>query len=235
MKDKIQGLVLRINDYKENDLLIDCLTKDHFFFTLVAKNSKKINNHFHYYHFCLYEFLIDYKDNKTMYTIYDSKLLENFYDDNLKMMSFKDILAEISIKSKELYDVEMFNHLLFVFKNLNEKNYYLLGSLYIAYILKISGLSPEVDKCVVCSNKKIVSISNRLGGFICVNHLQGHDILKVETLKKFRLINKASFDNYYLIKDYEFTYFDFKLLIAFLEINNDFYLKSFKIYSELFA
>ena len=106
MNDKVEGLVLKISDYKENDLLIDCLTRDHLFFSFVARGSKKTSSHHHFYNFCLYEFLIDYKDNKTMYTVYDRKLLENYYDDNMKLMAFKDILAEVSIKSKELLIVK---------------------------------------------------------------------------------------------------------------------------------
>lgn len=61
-----------------------------------------------------------------MYTVYDRKLLENYYDDNMKLMAFKDILAEVSIKSKELRDYDMFDNLLFVFRNINNKNCYLL-------------------------------------------------------------------------------------------------------------
>lgn len=235
MNDKVEGLVLKISDYKENDLLIDCLTSDHLFFSFVARGSKKTSSHHHFYNFCLYEFLIDYKDNKTMYTVYDRKLLENYYDDNMKLMAFKDILAEVSIKSKELDDYKMFEHLLFVFRNINSKNCYLLGSLYLSYILKISGISPEVDRCVMCSNKKVVSISKRLGGFVCLNHVQGEDLMEVETLKKFRLINKATFENYDVIKDIEFSFDDFRLLVEFYELNSEINLKSFKIYRELFG
>ena len=42
MNDKVEGLVLKISDYKENDLLIDCLTRDHLFFSFVARGSKKL-------------------------------------------------------------------------------------------------------------------------------------------------------------------------------------------------
>lgn len=234
MNDKVEGLVLKISDYKENDLLIDCLTKDHLFFSFVARGAKKTNRSSCFYNFCLYEFIFNYKDNKTMFTINDSKLIHNYYDDNLKLMAFKDILAEVSLKSKELGDYEMFDKLLFVFDNINEKNCYLLGSLYLAYILKISGIAPEVDGCVICGNKKVVSISKRLGGFVCINHFQGEDAMNVSSLKKFRMINKASFENYDIIKDIEFDFEDFELLVAFYETNSEINLKAFKIYRELF-
>ena len=48
MNDKVEGLVLKISDYKENDLLIDCLTRDHLFFSFVARGSKKTSSHHHF-------------------------------------------------------------------------------------------------------------------------------------------------------------------------------------------
>ena len=59
--------------------------------------------------------------------------------------------------------------------------------------------------------------------------------MEVDSLKKFRLINKASFENYDVIKDIEFSFDDFKLLVEFYELNSEINLKSFKIYRELFG
>ena len=64
MNDKIQGLVLRINDYKDNDLMLQVITKSNGIISLVGKSSKKITSKQHFYEGCLYEFLIDYKDNQ---------------------------------------------------------------------------------------------------------------------------------------------------------------------------
>lgn len=233
MNDKIEALVLKINDYKENDLIMECITPDRSFLSLVGKGSKKVNGKNHFYNLCLYEFIVDYKDNKTMFTIHNSKLIKNYYSDNLKMTAYKNILVELTLKSKELYTSEMYNNLLFTFDNMQESNMYLLGSLYLSYILKINGITPIVDKCVVCGNKRVVSISNKLGGFVCLEH--SNDRLNVNELKKFRLINKAVFNNYDSIKDIEYNFNDFSLLINFFMHNSDTNLKSFKLYKELFV
>ncbi len=234
MNDKINALVLKINDYKENDLILECISSDKAFLSLVGKGSKKVSGKNHFYNLCLYEFIIDYKDNKTMFTIRSSKLIKNFYDDNdLKLTVFKNILVELTLKSKELYELDMYNNLLFVFNNINKDNMYLLGCLYLSYILKINGLAPVVDKCVVCGEKRVVSIDNKLGGFVCAKHLSVN-CLNVDTLKKFRLINKAEFINYDAIKDIEYCFEDFNILINFYMHNADTNLKSFKMYKELF-
>lgn len=233
MNDKIKALVLKINDYKENDLIMECITSDRSFLSLVGKGSKKVNGKNHFYNLCLYEFIIDYKENKTMFTARNSKFLKSYYDDDLKMTAFKNVLVELTLKSKELYGLDMYSNLLFVFDNIQSNNMYLLGCLYLSYILKINGISPEVDKCVVCANKKVVSISNEFGGFVCVSHSNNN--LDVDKLKKFRLINKAEFRYYDSIKNINFDFDDFSLLVNFYMHNSDTNLKSFKMYKELFG
>lgn len=236
MNDKVNGLILRISDYKENDLLLDVITSDKSFLSLVAKGTKKLSGKKHYYGLCLYEFIIDYKDNKTIYTIHNSKLIKSYYDDNnLKTNSFKNILTELTLKSKELYELDMYKNIIFTLDNLKENNLYLLGSFYLSYLLKIYGINPNVDNCVVCGNSKVISISNRLGGFVCKDHLNGLEPLDIDTLKKFRLINKAKYENYDSIKDIEFTSRDFDIIMDFYLNNSDNNIKAYKLYKELFV
>ena len=109
MNDKIKALVLSINDYKENDSLLQVISEDKGFLSLVVKGSKKINSKQHFSTLCLYEFIIDYKDNKTIYTVHNGKLLSSYYEDkDLKLLSFKNILIELTLKSKELYEQLMY-------------------------------------------------------------------------------------------------------------------------------
>ena len=70
MNDKINGFVLAQNDYKDNDLLLQVLTKEYGILSLVAKAAKKINSKNHFLPLCLYEFIIDYKDGKTIYFLH---------------------------------------------------------------------------------------------------------------------------------------------------------------------
>lgn len=231
MNDKIEGIILKINDYKDNDLMIYCLTKDKGILSLVAKSAKKINSKQHFYECSLYEFIIDYKYNRAIYGIHGSKLLKNYLDINdPKLFCFKNILAEITYKSKELYEEATFNNLNFIYNTINNDNKYLLGSLYVSYMLKIHGISPNVDECVICKNKKVVSISNYDGGFLCIMHKNNHPILDISTLKKFRLISKANFKDYDAIKDNKFTLNDFKIIIEFFIDNSSIKIKSYDFY-----
>ena len=231
MNDKVKGFVLSQSDYKESDLLMQVLTKEYGIISLVGKASKKLSSKNHFLPMCLYEFMIDYKEGKTIYSIHGSKLINSYFEDNdIEMMSFKNILCELTLKNKE---IDTYSQLCFVFDKLNKENRYLLGSLYLSYLIKQFGITPIVDSCALCDNKKVVSLSNRHGGFLCMNHLNGEEILSVERLKKFRLIIKGDFDNYDVIKEFDYEFKDFELLMDFYIDNSDLKIRSYDFYKTL--
>ena len=235
MRDKIKAIVLTIEDYRENDLMLQCLSKDKGYLTIICKSAKKISSSSHFYPGNIYEFIVDLKDNKTIYLALGNKLINNFYQiDNLKLLAFKNIIFELCLKAKELDYAEAYDNLSIIQSNINEENMYLLGSLFIAYNLKLYGLSPQVDGCVSCGNRKVVSISSPLGGFVCESHLSSNKRLDADVLKKFRLINKANFHNYDLIKDVEYKKEDFKLIMDFFIYNSESKIKTYDFYCRMF-
>ena len=228
MNDRFNGFILSQSDYREADVMMQVLSKEYGVITLIGKASKKLTSKNHFLPLCLYEFIIDYKEGSTIFTVHNQKLLENYFEyDNIEMMSFKNVLCELALKNK---DIDSFDELCFVFRNLNEKNRYLLGSMYLSFLIKRFGITPVVDGCVICGNQKVVALSNRHGGFLCMNHLNGEEILAVDTLRKFRLIIKGEFRNYDVLKDFEYEYKDFALLMDFYLENSDMHLKSYDFY-----
>ena len=100
-------------------------------------------------------------------------------------------------------------------------------------IIRKFGIAPMVDGCVICGNKKVAALSNSHGGFLCTDHLNGEILQDVDTLKKFRLINKAEFRNYDVIKDYDYKFRDFDLLMSFYLDHSDLKLRSYDFYRTL--
>ena len=149
-------------------------------------------------------------------------------------MSFKNIIFEMTLKSREFYEESMYDNLYILINSIDEHNMYLLGSLYVPYMSCIHGIRPNVDGCVVCGNKKIYSLSNSKGGFICREHLKSEKIMESEALKKFRLINKANFNNYGLINNVEYTKEDFRLNMDFFIFNSDIKLKTYEFFNSMF-
>ncbi len=232
MNDKVNGLILSLNDYHENDVMMKVLTRSYGILSFVGKAAKKLSSKNHFFPLCLYEFIIDYKDGHTMYTIHGSKLLKDYWSESgFELLNFKNILLELTIKNSE---IATYDELLFVLDRIDDRNKYLLGSLYVSYLMKEFGVTPMVDHCVLCDNPKVVAISKRHGGFLCQNHLQGEENLPVERLKRFRLLARADFDRYELIKEIGFDFQDFTILLDFFLANSDMQLKTYRFYKTLY-
>ena len=232
MNDKVNGLVLSLNDYHENDVMMKVLTREYGILSFVGKAAKKLSSKNHFFPLCLYEFIIDYKDGHTMYTIHGNKLLNDYWSDSpFDLLNFKNILLELTLKNSE---IPAYDELLFVRDHIDDRNKYLLGSIYVSYLMKEFGVTPMVDHCVVCGNPKVVAISNRHGGFLCQNHLQGEESRPVERLKRFRLLARADRSKYDLIKEIDIDREDFTILLDFFLANSDMQLKTYRFYKSLY-
>ena len=128
MNDKVNGFVLSMSDYKDSDVLMQVLTPDYGIISLVGKASKKLDSKNHFLPMCEYEFMIDYKPGKTIYSVHGFKLLASFFEDSdIDMMSFKNVLIEAALKNK---DISTYEQLLFCFKNINTK-------IFLLYLFKL--------------------------------------------------------------------------------------------------
>lgn len=234
MNNKINGIILETSAYQENDLLLKVLTKDYGLISLIGKGSQKMSSHNHYLPFNLYEFLIDLKDNKTLFVIKSAKLINSYYDDQkIKLLAFKNIIANALVKNKDELDSYDYDNLYFILENFSERNMYCLGCLFFSRLLNKSGLLPFVDGCVECKTEKVIGISKQKGGFVCKNHAFEQDLLDVIRLKKFRLMVKAKFENYDLVKEYDYDMFDFSLLVDFYLENSSISLPAYDFYKTL--
>ncbi len=232
MNDKVNGLVLSLNDYHENDVMMKVLTREYGILSFVGKAAKKLSSKNHFFPLCLYEFIIDYKDGHTMYTIHGNKLLNDYWSDSpFDLLNFKNIMLELTLKNSE---IPAYDELLFVLDHIDDRNKYLLGSIYVSYLMKEFGVTPMVDHCVICGNPKVVAISNRHGGFLCQNHLQGEESRPVERLKRFRLLARADRSKYDLIKEIDIDREDFTILLDFFLANSDMQLKTYRFYKSLY-
>ena len=231
MNDKVKGFVLSIADYKETDVLMQVLTKEYGVLSLVGKASKKLDSKNHFLPMCIYEFIIDYKSGKTIYSVHGSKIIDSYFEDkDIDLMTFKNVLMEVTLKNK---DIDTYDELCFSFANLNKDNKYLIGSMYFSYLCKKFGVAPNVDSCTICGKKKVVSLSNINGGFVCENHLNGLPPLPVERLKKFRLIVKGEYKDYDVLNSFSYDINDFYMIVNFFIENADLKLKAYDFYKSL--
>lgn len=230
MNDKALGIVLKQHEYRENDSILTVLTKEYGKISLVSKGVKKMTskNAVTSMPFVISEYIFDYLDDKTMFTVKNGSLVESnrHIQESLEKMNIAAVITEIVEKSipQGLFDEdtneEIFTLLTFSLRKLDsDTDNFLNLALFLAKMLEILGIAPIVDECAICGNKKIQVICIEEGGFVCeeCNKELSLDTCEVSSLKKFRLINKAQMENYDILKNFgPWTIADCEVLLDFL-------------------
>ena len=234
MNDRIAAIVLSVSDYKDNDSILRVLSREHGVLSLVARSSRKITSKNRFLPLCLYEFLFDFREGKTIFTLHNGKLLEDFYIDNdIEELAYRNIFPDVCLKFSDLADAEYYDALLQTLRHMKKEEKFLSGALFFAFLSRDYGVAPMVDGCAVCGKKQVVALSNRHGGFLCSDHLYGEEPADILTLKKFRLLNKASFEHFPILLKYDYDRRDFFLMADFFFANADIRLKSYEFYRSL--
>ncbi|MBQ2684840.1 MAG: DNA repair protein RecO [Erysipelotrichaceae bacterium] len=201
MNDRVTGIVIRETEVKESDAIITVYTADHGQLSLYARGLRKVTSRNAYacQLFDCSEFLLDYNPGKDVQLL-KSAVLKREY---MGIRADYDRLALASVVIEiisQLQDDSLYELLETTLEKLDQdEEAFTAFSVFVVQILNILGISPVVDECVLCGNTKgIETISIADGGFICHEcnksvHLRPLD---VDFLRKFRIINKASFEVY---------------------------------------
>ena len=240
MTDKYEGIILSSSDYKEADSLISVLLKDKGLVSFVVKGSKKMTSKLaaNTMPFCLSEFIFEYKERKTIFSLRGSTLIKNYYDDlDLNKLSAYQVIADIAKRcyDEDDYDNYLYEETLMAFEKIQAgDNLFIVLAYYMVSMSRLTGISPQVDGCAICGESKVVSISNRDGGFLCLKHALNLPKYDVLTLKKFRFINKMNWDYIDNLNAIGFDLNDLEIVADFFFEHSDFKLKSYKFFISLF-
>lgn len=240
MIDKFEGIILSTTDYKEADSLITVLLKDIGLVSLVVRGAKKMSSKLAIstMPFCLSEFIFDYVEGKTIFNLRSSTLIKNYYDDmNLEKLSAYQLIADIAKRcyNVEEYDGYLYEEVINAYKHIYANdNLFIIIAYFMVSMSRILGINAMVDGCAICDDKKVVSISNRDGGFLCLKHAINLPKYEVITLKKFRFINKMNWDYVKELDAIGYELSDLELVGDFFFEHSDIKLKSYKFFISLF-
>lgn len=244
MNNTTRGLILEVDSYRENDRKLCVLTKDYGKLTLVAKGAGKVSSKLggSLLPFIEGEFLFDYRDNKTMFTLRTMHVVtfhEQLYKD-IECQCVASIVSEITkvIANASMHPnsyEEVYDHLAMCYAYIaTKKDYNLAGALYLSYILKIQGITPSVDCCSKCLETKAYRLSIEDGGFVCskCSGMQAND--DMQFLKEFRYVVKGDLMQFDEIKPHITTSYDILCkLIAFFEYHVGIKIHSYAFYHQL--
>ena len=235
MNDKTRGIVIDQIDYKDADAIITVVGQDFKKVSLYVKGYKKITskNVYATQLFDESEFLFDYQQDKVN-ILKSASLIDEYagIKADYEKMCIGSVILE-AVKNGVDSEENLYSLLHSALSTLNDTDQpYLVLNLFLARMLDILGNGPFVDGCVVCaSGKNIETVSVEEGGFIChdCNNELHHRIKTNEFLKKFRYINKASFEVYDKLLDLQLNDTDLtSMLLQFLMEQSGIVLKSVK-------
>lgn len=239
---KLQGIVIKKIDYKENGNLITLLTKEGKI-SLIVRGSKKINSVTKNYTnlFTLLDF--NSTSNMKLNTLTEGSVINSFININTdfdKLNAGMVILEKINILCDEIQNKELFyNFVCSVLTTLDKTKYpYGILLMFELKLLYLLGVSPELKQCVLC-NKKDNENSNfsiEHGGVICINHqINNYDLDTIHTkaLKLLYYIKPDKIDDEFLSLVNDYTNKISVVVDKFYERHLDFHSKTKKIINNL--
>lgn len=194
-------IVLEIQDYKDNDVIINGISETGPV-SFKVRGIKKPNSAFTWLNNALVVADVDYVENVRYrhQILKNAKLISYPIKDNTVANLFSIGLAN-EVMRKMILDEDKHKafHYLEGFINAvkNYKDPLLSILIFLGKMMKIAGFALEVNQCVYCGSKKdIVAFSFAEGGFICRNCLSNDYVLDLNKsqMKLVRyIINKVDY------------------------------------------
>lgn len=202
MNNTCEAIILRQQEYKDNDMIVSVYTKEYGKMSFCARGIKKMKskNASACSLYMASRFLFDYKEGKDIQLLKSAEGINTFYHlyDSLEKQAVAAILVEVSEKLNSEHH-ELFYELLYrSLKALNESdNEYGVLGFFMAKCCIAAGIMPSVDACVRCGDtRQIATISLCDGGFICASCYdeKRHRKYDLDTLRTFRFMMKSKMD-----------------------------------------
>ena len=206
MSDRIEGLILKQTDYRDNAVLLTVMTAACGKISLVAHGARKLTskNAASLLPYARIEFLFDYKEGKTIFRLQNArtvKLYRHLHED-LTLSAAAAVVCEVcDLLAYDSLDEDTSGRLfaetdqaLGLLNDGTDPD--VLLAVYISDMLQLAGLAPAADGCAVCGDVHVVGISAAAGGFVCAAHAAELNVPRqsITRLRQFRLLNKASLD-----------------------------------------
>lgn len=196
---KVRGIVAGEKPYNETSKLLYVITKEYGYISLIAKGAKSLKSKLRSIttklSYC--DFQINYKEGK-LSTLIDGDIVNpyNNIKSDLVKISYASYLVELTTQvMKENYNENIFDILISILDKMESglEPKCLTNILELKY-LSYLGISPELNECSICGNKKVITLSSEKGGFVCSNHHTNEKIVDPKTLKMIRLLYYIDID-----------------------------------------
>ena len=235
MNNSCEGIVLRHQDYRENDVILSVYSKEFGKLSFLARGLKKAGskNASSTSLFCHSVFYFNDNQKAGMQMLKNAErknMFRHIYDDLLSQ-TIAQVMCECVEKMADGINESLFEVVLKSLTYLNDthKPFVVLG-LFLAHCNAFCGITPNVDECIKCHRQdNIAAISLRDGGFLCLSCMDEyhHERLSEKQLRNFRLFHKAGMDDFPILEEYlDSDFEDMRYILSMFEEYSGVHIKS---------
>jgi DNA repair protein RecO (recombination protein O) len=199
MIENVEGIILNTRNYNDTSKILDIFTKKYGVIGVIAKGCKSLKSNLRsvtdkltYATFTIY-----YKKDK-LSILTEASIINNFSNikKDIERISYASYLLDLTNQvykqnnSTDLYDflISALNKINGGFNNLVITN--IIELKYLDYL----GIMPNLDGCIVCGSKNVVTLSSDKGGYLCKNCLTNEPISSDKAIKLVRMYYYVDID-----------------------------------------
>ena len=247
MNETVAAIILKQTDYREADVIISVLTKEYGKLSFVASGARKMKskNAGSIMPCTIADIQFDHKPGKTMFRLKTARtrnLFRVLHEDLVLSAAASAACESADVLSlaggEEENSAEKYELLETCLSCLNEKkdpDLVLCG--YLAEMMDLFGILPDVDECVRCGSLKVSAFSAREGGFLCQDCARQLDVplRSPLDLKRLRLAVKTGLAHYdAAAATGENFHRELRDLISVLQLHAGIEIRAFSFYNRLF-
>ncbi len=192
MIKEVTGIIISSTNYSESSKILNIFTKEYGIIGVISKGCRKlksknktISENFTYGKFNIY-----YKENKLSNLISCDVInyLKNIKSD-ITLIGYLSYIVDLSSQVyKQNDNKEIYNLLISSIEKIEDKyDPKVITNILEVKLLDYLGVSLNLDNCVKCGNKNVITISSNAGGYVCKNCYKNEKILNAKALKMIRL------------------------------------------------
>ncbi len=202
MITNIEGIVLNIKNYGDTSLILDILTADRGIIGVMAKGCKSLKSNLRsvtdkltYATFTIY-----YKKDK-LSILSEATVINNFSNikKDIEKISYASFLLDLTYQVyKQCENNDLYNLLISALIKINDNfNPLVITNIIELKYLDYLGVMPNIDGCIMCGSKNVITLSSDKGGYLCKNCRTIEPLVDKMTIKLIRMyyyvdINKIS-------------------------------------------
>lgn len=192
MIESIEGIIIKEKAYSETSKIIDIITKKYGIISVLAKGARTLKSPLRSSSTKMTYgiFNIIYKEGRlsTLKEIDVINFYKNIKKDIIKISYASYILELVEQVIKQTKNEEIYENLINSLEKIEDGlNPQIITNILELKCLKYLGVMPIIDRCAICGNESIITISSDAGGYLCRNCRKEETIVDEKTIKLIRM------------------------------------------------